>query len=116
MGWCFAKINGRLAEIYFTDDKRRKSIKEIENYCYVKKSQFKTKHEQNYIKQDTKKFRFTFRKGIFRSQIDGRELKLADMTKQREQREKDFREGNYYVWDEIKKKFVKYRKPKKITP
>lgn len=48
MGWCFAIINGKLAEIY---------------------EEYKTKKEQKYINQDTARFQFRFSKGIYKDLI-----------------------------------------------
>ena len=63
MSWCFAIINGRLSEIYF--EKKKGKIKFL-GHCYVKKSQFKTKKEQKWIEEDTKKFRFFYKDGIYK--------------------------------------------------
>lgn len=60
--WCFAKVNGRLAEIYF--DRRGRGMK-INNHCYVKAEEFKTKQEQRWIKEDTERLKFTYRKGTY---------------------------------------------------
>lgn len=58
MSWCFAKINNKLAEIYF--DETKKSPK-IWGHCYVKKEEYKTKKEREWIKEDTVKFRFEYK-------------------------------------------------------
>jgi len=63
MPWCFAIVNNRLAEIYF--DETKKGPKNI-GHCYVKKEDYKTKKEQRYIKEDTAKFRFVYRKGKYK--------------------------------------------------
>ncbi len=57
MCWCFAQINNKLAEIYF--QKNKNGIKLL-GHCYVKKSEFKTKKEQNWIEKDTSKFKFVY--------------------------------------------------------
>ncbi|MBI3290313.1 hypothetical protein HYZ78_02865 [Candidatus Microgenomates bacterium] len=62
MNWCFAKINNRLAEIYFEKTKKEPKIL---GHCYVKASEYKTKKEQGYIKSDTAKFRFTYKNGKY---------------------------------------------------
>lgn len=59
MAWCFAKLNGRLAEIYFKESKKGPKIWA---HCYVKKQDYKTKQEQKWIKGDMAKFRFVYRK------------------------------------------------------
>ncbi len=64
--WCFAKINGKLAEIYF-DKKNGKS--KIRGHCYVKISEFKTKKELSWIKKDTEKFKFVYKNKIYTQKI-----------------------------------------------
>jgi len=59
MSWCFAIINGKLAELYF--EKTKNSLK-FKGHCYVKKEEFKTKQEQKWIQKDTEKFIFSYRK------------------------------------------------------
>ena len=59
MGWCFALVNGRLAEIFF--DKKRRGDNRIWAHCYVRKEEYKTKREQQQIKQDTARVRFSYR-------------------------------------------------------
>ena len=60
MYWCFALINNRLGEIYFDIAKNGK--RKINGHCYVRKSEFKTKHEQEMIRVDTKKVNLVYRK------------------------------------------------------
>ena len=62
--WCFAIVNGKLAEIYF-EIKKEKPV--INSHCYVKREEFKTKHEQKMIDDDTKKYHFTWQKGIYKN-------------------------------------------------
>ncbi len=57
-GWCFAKINGRLAEIYFNKKDG------IFGYCYIKREEY-TKREQKMIDSDIKKHQFIYRKGYY---------------------------------------------------
>lgn len=59
-GWCFAIVNGKLAEIYFANDHKKKKTT-VWGHCYVKRSEFTTKKEQREIDQDTKKNLFTYR-------------------------------------------------------
>lgn len=59
MGWCFAKINNRLGEIYFDEGKNGKN--KITGHCYVDIKTFKTKQEKRWIEIDTKKYRLTYR-------------------------------------------------------
>lgn len=41
MSWCFAIINGRLAEIYFNETKKGPKFL---GHCYVEKSEYTTKN------------------------------------------------------------------------
>ena len=50
MNWGFAIINNKLAELYF---EHTKGEPKILGHCYVKKEEYKTKKEQNMIKEDT---------------------------------------------------------------
>ncbi len=63
MYWCFAKVNNRLAEIYF--DQKRGEPK-ILSHCYVGLEEFKTKKEQIWIKAETTKFQFIYRDGNYK--------------------------------------------------
>lgn len=62
MGWCFGIVNGRLAEIYF--EKKRGSPR-IFGHCYVKRSEYKTRQEQKWIREDAAQLRFVYRKGRY---------------------------------------------------
>lgn len=64
MSWCFAVINGRTAEIYFDVEKNEQS--KIWGHAYVKLQEFTAKREQNQIRKDTERFRFSYRKGAYR--------------------------------------------------
>lgn len=59
MNWCFAILNGRLAEIFF--EKKGKKLNFL-GHCYVKKEEYRTKKEQKWIDEDTEKFKFSYRK------------------------------------------------------
>ncbi len=61
-GWCFAMLNGKLAEIHF---KKKNGESIIWGHCYVKREEFKTKREQRMIDDDTKKVQLTWRKGVY---------------------------------------------------
>jgi len=63
MNWCFAIINGRLAELYF--EKKSGNIAFI-GHAYVKKDEFTTLKEQRYIRGDTKIHRFVYRVGVYK--------------------------------------------------
>lgn len=58
MSWRFALVNKRLAEIYF---KETKNGPRIWGHCYVNGNEYKTKQELKWIKQDTAKFKFSYR-------------------------------------------------------
>lgn len=62
MSWCFAIVNNKLAEIYFDEGKRGPKIW---GFCYVKKEEYESKQEQKWIKGDTAKLRFVYRKGKY---------------------------------------------------
>jgi hypothetical protein len=68
MSWSFAIVNNKLAEIYF---EKRDSNPILIGHCYVKESEYTTKKEKAWIKRDTSKYRFTYRKG---------EYKLVEMS------------------------------------
>ncbi len=57
--WCFALVNGKLAELHY--DKLKNSERRLYAHCYVKNSAYKTKREKKWIKEETKNARFTFR-------------------------------------------------------
>lgn len=69
MSWCFAKVNNKLAEIYF-EEKRGKP--KVLGHCYVKKAEFKTKRELKWIEEDTKKFQLIYKNGKY--QPSGKDL------------------------------------------
>lgn len=62
--WAFALINGRLAEFHF--EITRGKFYMTYGHCYVQRSEYKTKYEQRWIDKDTKKYRFTYRNGVYR--------------------------------------------------
>lgn len=74
--WCFAKVNGKLAEIYF-EKKRGKN--EINAHCFVDLKDYKTKREQKWIEKDTKKFNFIFKNNKY---IDLNKEKIASLRSQ----------------------------------
>lgn len=59
MFWSFAIVNNKLAEIFLNKGKNGRT--KILGHCYVKKSGYKTKQEQNWIREDTKKSKFIYR-------------------------------------------------------
>ena len=74
MGWSFAFINNRLAEIFFDNIKGNLVI---HGHCYVKKSEYKTKKEQKYIQEDTKKYKFSYRNKIYTDKIRNIKIPLV---------------------------------------
>ncbi len=68
MSWCFAILNGRLAEIFFERKENEKEPK-IMGHCYVSASEYKTKREQKMIEKDTKRYHFSCRNKIYRDKI-----------------------------------------------
>jgi len=64
MGWCFALLNSKLAEIYF--DKRKSGQIKIWGHCFVNKKEYKTKREQKWIQDDTKRVKVVYRKKRYR--------------------------------------------------
>ena len=69
-GWCFAIINKRLAEIYFSEKHG------IWSHCYVKPEKYTTKQEKKWIKEDTERNQFSFRKGYYLDKIQGIKQKV----------------------------------------
>ena len=62
MGWRFALVNNRLAEIFFKGEKRPR----VFTHCYVERSEYKSKQEQGWIDKDTAKCRFSCQKGKYK--------------------------------------------------
>ncbi|MEK9159320.1 MAG: hypothetical protein AAB383_01180 [Patescibacteria group bacterium] len=62
MGWCFALINGRLAEIFF-DKKGKKTL--LEGHCFVEEEEYKTKQEKTWIKKDISSYQFKYKGGKY---------------------------------------------------
>ncbi len=87
MSWCFALVNNRLAEIFFETGKRKTKIF---GHCYVQEKEYKTKQEKKCIKEDTARFRFSYRKRRYHAV---RKIKLPKFKT--EDQERDF-------WSKIK--------------
>lgn len=60
MSWSFVIVNNKLAEIFF--DKNKKGHVKIRGHCYVKKEEYKTKKEQRWIIEDTKRTKVKYQK------------------------------------------------------
>ena len=58
-GWCFAIVNGRLAEIWW--QKKKSGDPKVVAHGYVERKWFKTKQELAMIKVDTERHRFSYR-------------------------------------------------------
>jgi len=69
-GWCFAKINGRLAEIYFEEGKKLPLV--FNAHCYIEKSEFKTKRELQQIERDIARNDLIFRKNEYKDRKTGK--------------------------------------------
>jgi len=59
MGWSFALINGKLAEIFFDHKKDGELV--IRGFCYVKANEYISKREKRWIMIDSEQYRFTYR-------------------------------------------------------
>lgn len=70
--WHFALVNGKLAEVFY-DKKQGK--KKYFGHCYVKSEDYKTKKEQKWIKEDTAKYKFSYRNKTYKDLI--RKLEIA---------------------------------------
>ncbi len=74
MNWCFATVNGRLAEIFF--EKKRNSAS-LMGHTYVKKGNYKTKYEKIWIEKDSNKFKLTYKKGIYKDLTSGKNFQCV---------------------------------------
>lgn len=59
MSWMFAIINRRLAEIFF--EEKSGGRVECPGYCYVKRSEYKSRKERDYIREDTKRLKLRWK-------------------------------------------------------
>lgn len=82
MSWCFAMINGRLAELFFDREDDEKEPK-ILGHCYVSASEYKTRREQLMIGKDTKRYQFSYRNKKYRDKITKKILKNAPVPQRR---------------------------------
>ncbi len=62
MSWCFGIVNNKLAEIYFD---REKGKPKFYGHCYVKKYEYATKREIEWIEEDTAKIIIVYRNGKY---------------------------------------------------
>jgi len=56
--WCFGKVNGKLAEVWF-ENKRGKSVPYA--HCFVDEKDYKTKVEKRWIEQDLRRVNLGFK-------------------------------------------------------
>ncbi len=62
--WSFAIVNKKLAEVHF--DKKKDDRMKILGHCFVHRKEYKTKQEQKWIREDTKRVRVTYRNGRYK--------------------------------------------------
>lgn len=74
MHWCFAIVNGRLAEVFF--DIKRDGKKHIFAHAYVKEREYPTKREKLMIKKDTAKTRLSYRNKKYRRMFSPQNIEL----------------------------------------
>ena len=81
MHWCFATVNGRLAEIYFNKMSKDKCVF---THGYVNREWvvgYATKKEQKMIATDTRKFRLSYRNGRYKDLISGKIVRICPKPK-----------------------------------
>lgn len=59
MSWMFGIVNGKLSEVFFEEKSNGKV--ECLGYCYVKRSEYKSRKEQRYIREDTKRLKLRWK-------------------------------------------------------
>ena len=94
-GWCFAIVNGRLAEIHF-----KKKVG-IWAHSYHDRKSYKTKAEQKMIDADIKKYRFTYRDGYYYDKVRG--VKQKAPSERQVFPELYDKKAKWYKWDGAKK-------------
>lgn len=72
--WCFAIVNGRLAEISFNKKYG------VFAHCYVDRKEY-NKSEQKMIDSDIKKCKFVYRNGYYFDKIRGIKHKTVNICK-----------------------------------
>lgn len=77
MSWSFALVNNKLAEIYFENGKD--NMPEMLGHCYVKEKEYPTKKEKKWILEDTKRYKFSYRKGCYRDTVRNIKLKIRHL-------------------------------------
>ena len=71
-GWCYAIVNGRLGELWFEKDGKKPNIFA---HAYLKMGEAKDKETRAMIKADTKKYHFSWRKGVYKDLVTGKTFK-----------------------------------------
>lgn len=61
-------------ELFF---EKKNGEPEIMGHAYVKAEEYKTKHEQKMIEDDTKRFQLTYRNKVYRDKLRKKVLKTA---------------------------------------
>jgi hypothetical protein len=77
--WQFALVNGRLAEVFFSNGR-------ILGYCLVDAAEYKTRKEKRWIAEDTRKLQLTYRGKEYRDRLSGKKLPQARPMKLRSQK------------------------------
>jgi len=74
--WCFAKVNNRLAEIFF--ERKGKKLT-FYGHCYVDESEYKTKQDKKWINSDIKKYDFIYKNKGYTDRKTGKKFDLVDL-------------------------------------
>ena len=75
MNWCFGLVNGRLAEIFF---EKKGRIFVFLGHTYIRGSDYKTKREKYWIKNDIDKIQLSYSKGMYKKTA---KIKLGECLK-----------------------------------
>lgn len=87
MGWSFATVNNKLAEIYFDNQKEETRFL---GHCYIDEKDYKTKKEKRWIKYDTDKFQLVYRSNRYRDKLTGKFFDVIPKEKLDQEQEEDF--------------------------
>lgn len=75
-GWCFAKVNNKLAEIFF---ERRREKPVFFGHCYAKRADYKTKQDKKWIDSDIQKYNFVYKNKEYIDRKTGEKFDLVDL-------------------------------------
>ncbi len=78
MNWCFAKINGRLAELFF--EKNGNEPKVI-GHAYVSVTKYTAKRELKLVEKDTAHYQLSYRNKVYRDKIRNKVLQSSSLYK-----------------------------------